>query len=349
MLQLDQALILLYHWSRMVSTLSPEGEMLVLRRPEIELLLDMESCIDGVEQAFRARGTGDRASSATVGLELNDGSFHAKLGTLTLSRPYAVAKVNANFPGNPVRYDLPTIQGVLILFDASTRKPLACMDSGLITAMRTAATTAVAAKYLALRHASSIAFIGCGIQARPHLEALRLVRGIERLTAFDLNRTAADRFASDAWERFQIVAQVTADAGAAAIGSEIVVTSTPSRQPFLSSGDVAAGTFVAAVGADNEHKNEISADLLEQAVVVVDDLDQCSRMGDLHHALAQGVIQQSHVRCTLDQIVAGLAPGRLSDDEIIVFDSTGVAIEDVAAAAIVYERAEDTGAGLVIA
>jgi alanine dehydrogenase len=323
--------------------------MLVLRRPEIELLLDMRSCIDAVERAFRACGEGDRASSGAIGLELNNGSLHAKLGTLTLSRPYAVAKVNANFPENPVRYDLPTIQGVLLLFDASTGKPLACMDSGLITAMRTAATTAVAAKYLARRRASSIAFIGCGIQARAHLEALRLVRGIERLAAFDLNHTAADRFAADARERFKIVTEVAADAGRAAIGSEIVVTSTPSRQPFLKTGDVAAGTFVAAVGADNEHKNEISADLLKQAVVIVDDLDQCSRMGDLHHALAQGVIQPGHVRSSLDQIVAGLAPGRLSDDEIIVFDSTGVAIEDVAAAAVVYERAENRGAGLVVA
>lgn len=263
--------------------------------------------------------------------------------------PYAVAKVNANFPENPVRYDLPTIQGVLLLFDASTGKPLACMDSGLITAMRTAATTAVAAKYLALRHASSIAFIGCGIQARAHLDALRLVRGIKRLTAFDLNRTTADRFADYARERFQIVAEVAADAGRAAIRSEIVVTSTPSRQPLLKTGDVAAGTFVAAVGADNEHKNEIPADLLKQAVVIVDDLDQCSRMGDLHHALAQGVILPGHVHSSLDQIVAGLAPGRLSDDEIIIFDSTGVAIEDVAAAALVYERAENTGVGLVVA
>lgn len=323
--------------------------MRVLSRLEIEALLDMQSCIDAVEQAFRARGEGGRASSGTIGLELEDGSLHAKLGTLTLSRPYAVAKVNANFPGNPVRYDLPTIQGVLLLFDASNGKPLASMDSGLITAMRTAATTAVAAKYLALRRASSIAFIGCGIQARAHLEALRLVRGIERLTVFDLNRTAADRFAADARERFQIAAEVVADARRASIGSEIIVTSTPSRQPFLKPADVAAGTFVAAVGADNEHKNEISADLLRQAVVVVDDLDQCSRMGDLHHALAQGVVQPGHVRCSLDQIVAGLAPGRLSDDEIIVFDSTGVAIEDVAAAAVVYERAENTGAGLVVA
>jgi ornithine cyclodeaminase/alanine dehydrogenase-like protein (mu-crystallin family) len=222
------------------------------------------------------------------------------------------------------------------------------MDSALITAMRTAAASAVAAKHLALQHASSVAFIGCGIQARAHLEALRLVRDIERVSAFDLNPTAADRFAAEARERFDIAAEVAPDVARVVGESEIVVTSTPSRLPFLNSGDVAAGAFVAAVGADNEHKNEISADLLKKAVLVVDDLDQCRRMGDLHHALGQGVIQADHVRASLDHIVAGLAPGRLSDDEIIVFDSTGLAIEDVAAAALVYERAKTKGTGFVV-
>jgi alanine dehydrogenase len=322
--------------------------MLVLRRDDIEALLDMKSCITAVEDAFRARGEGRPASSTVLGLELEEGTLHAKLGTLTTSRPYAVAKINANLPGNPLRHGLPTIQGVLILFDASRGTPLACMDSALITAMRTAAASAVAAKHLALRHATSIAFIGCGIQARAHLEALRLVRRIERVSAFDLNPTAADRFADEARERFDIAAEVAPDVARGVGESEIVVTSTPSRLPFLNSGDVAAGAFVAAVGADNEHKNEISADLLKTAALVVDDLDQCCRMGDLHHALAQGVIQADHIRASLDQIVAGLAPGRLSDHEIIVFDSTGLAIEDVAAAALVYERAKTKGTGIVV-
>jgi ornithine cyclodeaminase/alanine dehydrogenase-like protein (mu-crystallin family) len=323
--------------------------MRVLERNDVERLLDMESCIRAVEDAFRARGEGRRASSRVLGLESDGGTLHAKLGSLTTSRSYAAAKINANFPDNPARHDLPTIQGVLLLFDASRGTPLASMDSALITAKRTAAATAVAAKYLAVRHASTATFIGCGIQARAHLEALRHVRGIARLIAFDLSRPSAERFTAEARARFDVVAEVATDIRQAASASEIVITSTPSRRALLNPGDVAVGTLVAAVGADSELKQEISADLLRQAVVVVDDLDQCSRMGDLHHALALGVMQPEHVRASLDQIVTGLAPGRLSDDEIIVFDSTGVAIEDVAAAALVYERAEKSGAGFVIA
>jgi len=323
--------------------------MRVLERSDVERLLDMESCITAVESAFRARGEGRPASSGVLGLTLDDGILHAKLGTLSVTRPYAVAKVNANFPDNPARHGLPIIQGVLLLFDASRGTPLAGMDSALITAQRTAAATAVAAKYLAARNASAVTFIGCGIQARAHIEALRHVRRIERLTAFDLSPIAALRFADEARARFDVVAEVATDIRQAASASAIVVTSTPSRRALLNRGDVSVGTFVAAVGADNEGKQEIATNLLREAVVVVDDLDQCSRMGDLHHALAAGVMLPGHVRGSLDQIVAGLAPGRLSDDEIIIFDSTGVAIEDVAAAALVYERAEKMGAGFVIA
>jgi len=323
--------------------------MRVLEHSDVDHLLDMESCITAVEGAFRARGEGRRASSGVLGLELDGGTLHAKLGVLTVTRPYAVAKINANFPDNPARHGLPTIQGVLVLFDAARGTPLASMDSALITASRTAAATAVAARYLAARYASTATFIGCGVQARAHIEALRHVRRIERVFAFDQNTEAAERFAAEARARFDVVVEVATDLRRAASLSQIVITSTPSRRALLSPGDVTAGTFVAAVGADNEGKQEISADLLRESVVVVDDLDQCSRMGDLHHALVIGAMQPAHVRGSLDQIVTGLAPGRLSDDEIIVFDSTGVAIEDVAAAVLVYERAEKTGAGLVIA
>src|SRR6185436_20135531 len=171
--------------------------MRVLDSGDVYRLLDMESCIREVENAFRARGEGRRASSAVAGLELNGGALHAKLGALDLSRSYAAVKINANFPDNPARFGLPTIQGIVVLFDASTGEPLACMDSGPITALRTAAASAVAARYLALRSASSVALIGCGTQARAHVIALRHVRPIERIVVFDADRNTADRIAKE--------------------------------------------------------------------------------------------------------------------------------------------------------
>ena len=319
--------------------------MLLIDADEATRLLDMNACIDAVEKAFRSRGEGRLATSSVAGLELNGGSLHAKLGVLELSRVYSAAKVNANFPENPGKRGLPTIQGLLVLFDGSSGLPLACMDSAPITATRTAAASAVAARYLALAGASSVAFIGCGTQARAHASALACVRPIESAVLFDEDSRAAEGFAAELRAR-HLKVEIVRSASTAARAGRIIVTSTPSRRPLLDVDDLQHGSFVAAVGADNEHKQEIAPALLRTAVVIVDDLEQCARIGDLHHALDLGVMRRQDVRGSLDQVVAGKVPGRNSDDEIIIFDSTGVAIEDVAAAALVYERAMDAGAGL---
>ena len=321
--------------------------MRVLDDDDVTRLLDMRSCILEVEQAFRARGAGKLASSSVAGLELVGGSLHAKLGALELSRLYTAAKVNANFPENRARFGLPTIQGLVVLFDGLSGLPLACMDSAPITAARTAAASAVAAKYLALTDASSVTFIGCGTQARAHALALPHVRPIERVIVFDEDLGSAHKFARELRAR-HLAVEVAASVQDAARAGEIIVTSTPSRQALLNVGDLRDGAFVAAVGADNEHKQEIAPALLRAAAVIVDDLDQCSRIGDLHHALDLDAMRREDIRASLDQVVVGAVPGRVSDKEIIVFDSTGVAIEDVAAAVLVYERAENANAGFLM-
>jgi len=292
-----------------------------------------------VERAFRERGLGRPAPSAMSGLELSRGSLHAKMASLELSRSYVAAKVNANFPRNPVEHDLPTIQGVLVLFDGTNGMPLALMDSAPVTTIRTAAASAVAASLLARRDASAATFVGCGVQARAHLEAIHHVRPLRRVFAVDARYAIAEEFSVFARASFGVEVMVASSLAAATRDSDIVVTTTPSRSALLDVGDVSPGTFVAAVGADNEHKQEIAPALLRAAAVVVDDLEQCARFGDLHHAVAAGAMRRQDVRASLDQVVAGTRPGRLDDAEIIVFDSTGLAIEDVAAAALVYERA----------
>jgi ornithine cyclodeaminase/alanine dehydrogenase-like protein (mu-crystallin family) len=191
-----------------------------------------------------------------------------------------------------------------------------------------------------------VAFIGCGIQARAHALALGFVRPIRRAVLFDSNRDAAEKLARELSEAHQLEVTVADSLKEATLAGEIVVTSSTSRSAFLDVGDVNAGTFIAAVGADNEHKQEITPALLRAGTVIVDDLDQCCRIGDLHHSLDAGVMRRQDVRASLDQVVAGIVTGRRDEREIIIFDSTGVAIEDVAAAAIVYERAEKAGAGL---
>lgn len=322
--------------------------MRILNSGEVARLLDMSSCIEVVTDAFRARGGGRPAPSGVLGLPLDGGSLHAKIARFDRARPYVAAKINANFPRNPTERGLPTIQGVLVLIDGQTGVPLAIMDSAVITTLRTAAASALAARYLALTEASTATFVGCGVQARAHLSALRAIRPIRRAFALDSHRAAAERFCEYACVDQGVDCTIPASLRDATHQSQLIVTTTPSERPVLYRDDVVAGTFVAAVGADNAHKQEIDPHLLAAAAVVVDDLEQCAHGGDLYHALAGFVMQKADVRGSLDQIVAGTCEGRRTPAEIIVFDSTGVAIEDVAAAALVFERATAAGIGMDI-
>ena len=235
-----------------------------------------------------------------------------------------------------------------MLFDATDGRPLAVMDSMAITTLRTAASSAVAASFLARADARTATFVGCGVQARAHVAALSAVRELRKVFVFDRDKEKEAAFVDEmrALQSFEI--QRAVDLRQATTASDIVVTTTSSTKAFLGIGDISPGTFVAAVGADNEHKQEIEPALMRSSVVVVDDIDQCAKIGDLHHAIEAGFTSPTGVRATLDQVVAGGKPGRLNEDEIIVFDSTGVAIEDVAAASTVFERALAGRAGATI-
>ena len=331
-----------------MATSADSTKTLVLTRSDVIALLPMADCIAAVEAAFAQDAAGRAIPAGVLGTHVSDGGFHMKTAGL-LGRPsYFAAKINANFPANPGRSGLPTIQGVLVLFDATNGAPLAIMDSAEITRLRTAAASAVAAKHLALDGASSLTVCGCGLQARAHLEAFRVVRPVDRVFAYDLDAKRAHAFAEDVRHLLDIDVSVVPSIRAGSIQSAMIVTCTPSQTPVLGLDDVAPGAFVAAVGADSEHKQEIDVGLMAAAVVVVDVLRQCATIGDLHHALEAGVMTESGVRADLASVVAGTVVGRKNDREIVVFDSTGTALEDVAAAAIVYGRAMANGAGVQI-
>jgi len=257
--------------------------------------------------------------------------------------PYFATKVNANFPLNPSRSGRPTIQGILILYDATNGDPLAVMDSGEITRLRTAAATAVAAKYLSRADASTVTICGCGLQAAAQLEALCVVRPVTRAFVHDIDTERAQTFAAAMTDAMKIDVTAVSSVAEGSKRSDIVITCTPSTRPILGLGDVVEGTFVAAIGADSEHKQEIDVDLMARSAVVVDVLAQCATIGDLHHAIVAGVMTTGDVRAELGNVVNGSARWSRSGRETVVFDSTGTALEDVAAAAVVYERARERG------
>ena len=320
-------------------------ETRVLTRSDVSRLLRLPECIEVVEEVFRAQALGKVPAPGILGFHVPDGGFHIKVAGYG---SYFAAKVNANFPANPDRYGLSTIQGIVALYDADRGTPLALMDSIEITALRTAAASAVAARYLARKEAATVAIVGCGAQAKFQLEAIHLVRPLRLAMAVDTDPDRRDAFAGEMSVRLGVPVQ-SADLDEALSGSDIVVTCTPSRRAFVAPGMIRPGTFIAAVGADNPEKQEIDPSLMAQSTVVVDHLEQCLTIGDLHHAVSAGIMGPDAVHGTIGEVIAGLKPGRRSDAETIVFDSTGTALQDVAGAILVYQRALRDGVGRTVA
>jgi ornithine cyclodeaminase/alanine dehydrogenase-like protein (mu-crystallin family) len=222
------------------------------------------------------------------------------------------------------------------------------MDAGEITALRTAAATAVAVKHLARSDASRIAIIGCGLQGQRHVDALSVVRQLSRISLYDVSPDAARSLAERVERDFRIPVVVASSAAEAADGADMCVTCTTSREFLLGPDDISTGAFVAGVGVDWEQKRELSPQLLKRSKLVVDVLAQCAAFGDLHHAIDAGAMTRDDVHAELGTVVAGRRPGRESNDEVIVFDSTGMALQDVAAAAVVYERAVARHCGMSV-
>jgi len=302
---------------------------LILSRRDIARLMELPDWLDAVETGFRAVAEGRAQSPPPMAIEGQSGTFHAKGASLRGDRHYVALKLNGNFPDNPATRSLPTIQGAILLCDGETGTLLAIMDSIEVTLRRTAAATALAARYLARPDSRTVLICGCGEQGRAQLLALQAVLPLSRVLLWDREPARAQAMAGE----------VVAEPGAAALEADVIVTCTTARAPFLTPAMVQPGTFVAAVGADSPDKSEIEPALMAKALVVADAIDQCAAMGDLHHAIDERAMDRSDVHAELAELVAGTRRGRTSDDQITLFDSTGTAVQDVAAAALIHERA----------
>jgi ornithine cyclodeaminase/alanine dehydrogenase-like protein (mu-crystallin family) len=304
-------------------------ELLLISRHELVSLMDLDAYYRAAESAFRAHAEGRATVPMPLHIAVEGGGFHAKGAFIDDGgdERFAAVKVNSNFPGNASR-GLPTIQGAVLLYDARDGRLLAILDSMEITSKRTAAASAVAAKHLARANSRTVGICGCGEQGRAQLTAIARVLPIEHAWAWDIDLASAERFAAQMSKELRLPVAAVREIGDA----DVIVTATSAKEPFLRS--VARGTFIAAIGADSPHKSEIHPDLMASAKVVTDLTSQARAMGDLHHA------PNAKAHAELGEIVAGRKPGRESDAEVIVFDSTGVAIQDVAAAACAYQRAK---------
>lgn len=319
----------------------------VLREDEIRRLIGPADALRAVRDAFARLARGQATLPGVIGLDIpeHEGEVHVKGAWLHGSRYYSI-KEAAGFYGN-ARRGLPVSSGLVLVFDALTGFLTALLlDNGYLTELRTGAAGALAADLLARREVDTVGIVGSGGQARYQLEALLGVRRPRRVLVHGRSSERAAAYAREMTERFGLPVQAVGSMREAVEPADLVVTTTPSREPLVRAEWLWPGAHVTALGSDGPAKRELHPGALAPPrKVVADRLDQCLRLGEIHHAVAEGVLRAEQVHAELGEIAAGLKPGRTSDDEITIADLTGVGVQDAAVADFVTAAAVEAGLG----
>jgi ornithine cyclodeaminase/alanine dehydrogenase-like protein (mu-crystallin family) len=316
--------------------------VLVLGREEVAEALPMDDCIEAMADvlAAHARKEVHQPLRSVSMPEASDGFMGLMPAHRAGGRPLYALKAVCVFPGNPAR-GLDAHQGTVTLFDGTDGRPTAILDASAITAIRTAAVSALATRLLARDDARELAILGAGVQAAAHLEALRTVRDFERVRIFAPTQEHAERLAEPAG------AEVADSAEEAVSGADVVVTATNSREPVLRRDWLAAGAHVNAVGASAPTSRELDTATVAACSLFADSRESVqNEAGEFQLAISEGAIDgPDHVRAELGEVVTGMHPGRTARDELTLFRSLGLAIEDMAAAERAIANARERGAG----
>lgn len=326
-------------------------DLRILNAAEVRQALPMASAIDAMKIAFAQVARGE------VTLPLRTQIDVAEHGGVALFMPaYAAGsdalaiKAVAVYPDNPGR-GLPTIHGVVLAIDAATGQPKALLEGGTLTAIRTGAASGAATDLLARPEARVAAIIGSGVQARTQLEAICTVRPIEEVRVYSLDRAEAETFARELAGQGSIPAniQVAPEGDAAISGADVICTATTSKTPVFSAATVSPGCHINAVGAYRPDMQEIAAETVRRALLVVDQRAAVlAEAGDIIIPLRQGFIDETHIYAELGAIASGQQPGRTGASQITLFKSVGLAVQDAVAAAVALERAQAEGLGSVV-
>ncbi len=313
------------------------SDFLVLSRAEIEPLLTLPDAMDCVEQAFRELALGQASLFPVIRerIEPYGGYFGVKAGHLRTAG--VLGYKGGGFWASNRDQGVAAHQSVIVLYSPATGVPMAALDGNFITVIRTGAAGAIAARVLARRDSHNAALIGTGVQARIQLTALRQVLPIERVRCYSRNPASAAAFAES-------VGGEAADSIEAAVdNADVVVTATPSFEPLVRSNWIRAGTHINAFGADTRGKQELDIELVSTSTRIADHLPQSREIGEFQHAFRAGRVSDVHAE--LGEVLAGMKPGRTSPTEITIFDATGIALQDLAVAARVYDIAQRKGVG----
>lgn len=319
-------------------------DVLWLDQSDVQSLLDMHSTIEAVENGFRQHGLKKVQMPPKSYLYFQ--KYNGDLRTMPVyieEEDIAGVKIVNVHPDNHQK-GLPTVMAVIVLNSTQTGAPLAIMDGTFITDMRTGAAGGVAAKYLARKNSHIVGMVGVGDQARTQLLALSQVMDIQKVKLFCRNMSHCDHFEKDMIHLISCEF-LKKDKIKDVCDCDILVTTTPVREPIVMSEWIKEGTHINAIGADAKGKEELDPQLLLHAKVIVDDMIQASHSGEVNVPLLNGIITQKQIYCELGEVVCGIHPGRQSDDEITIFDSTGLAVQDIVTANMIYKKALEHGMG----
>jgi len=319
-------------------------EVLWLAQEEVKSVIDMYSDMKVVESAFRQHGLGkvQMPPKSYLYYTAYNGDLRTMPAYLEEEDITGVKIVNVH-PGNPAR-GLPTVMALIVLISPETGAPVAIMDGTYLTDIRTGAAGGIAAKYLARKDSKVIGMVGAGNQAKTQLAALCEVFEPELVKVTSRTRDSCKQFIRE-------MADVTSseihskDKVEEVCDCDILVTTTPTRKPIVKAQWIKEGTHINAIGADAVGKEELDPELLIRSKIVVDDMVQALHSGEVNVPLSKHYISENDIHAQLGEVITGLKPGRTSEEEITIFDSTGLAIQDVASAHLVYERAVSKGLG----
>ncbi|GAB3041617.1 ornithine cyclodeaminase family protein [Natronobiforma cellulositropha] len=320
-------------------------QTLLLDGDAVDAHAETAAVIRAVEAAFAAAAR-DRAqmpAKSYVDLPQYNGDFRSMPAYLDTGEWDAAGLKWVNVhPDNPADHGLPTVLGTMIYSDPETAYPLAILDGASLTTKRTGAAAAVATDYLAVEDATSLGIVGAGVQSYTQLEAISEARSIEEVVVSDLDEARVTAFLERFGDEFDVREGSITEAG----HCDVLSTVTPVDEPIVSLADVTGHTHVNAIGADAPGKHELADDLLEMATLVIDDYEQCTHSGEINVPWSRGVLEEADIHAEIGAVVVGEAAGRTPETGVTVFDSTGLAIQDVATAHVVYERALESGDGV---
>ncbi|MFC4548564.1 ornithine cyclodeaminase family protein [Paenactinomyces guangxiensis] len=318
----------------------------MLTKPEIEQLLSMESVISAVEEAYSLFSMNKVKLAPVVSIEVENhhGEMDIKSGYDQSSEIIGV-KLAVGYWNNPEKYGLPSGLATIVLLDGRNGIPLAIMDGGLITDLRTGAAGAVSAKYLARTNSKKVAVLGTGTQARMQILALSCIFDIGEIRIWGRNKEKVQDYIVEMKEKVKTKLIPSDTPKECVQGADIIITTTPSKSPLIEKSWIDKGSHLICIGTDMPGKQEIDPEIFSGATIVVDSLSQCRERGEIQHALQTGLITEQDIYAEMGDIILGKKPWRNSSEEITIFDSTGLSIQDVSVAKMVLKMAKDRKIG----